>query len=429
MGVDLYTDYIGLQKRIASNTPGWAKELEDQGNPSVVVDNVDPLNADLSATLLGSRGYRCVWFDPIASVFVHESSTQAVRDHAVDFLARHFAHQADAAPDDPATFKAYIRALRGVATQMIRFPGSGDAQRRALILLGLDYVRRLREVDPTNLDGWKQAGLLESLRDPLPGEAAIPRFRMPFDPTIDLTLIRASSFLNHGLEIAPDDGLSLLTLAQLDLARGLDEAALPLYARYLDLTSVNESQRNARVIATDRIAELSRKLGQAPSLRWDNLGELETLVDRLLAAGRAGTAADLIERHFRPGSIPWSWAERLATIRLHLGQPVLARKAIEGANATAPPALRAARLAVASLAEADLESARRHYREALTIDPTLFEAHYGLALLEQDAGDADAALREARLAEKSASTRNTQEAARQIAARVAPYVARKAEAR
>ena len=62
-----------------------------------------------------------------------------------------------------------------------------------MILLGLDYARRLRAVEPGDLDGWKQAGLLEALREPLLGERPIPRFRLPFDPVFDLSPARSSS--------------------------------------------------------------------------------------------------------------------------------------------------------------------------------------------------------------------------------------------
>jgi tetratricopeptide (TPR) repeat protein len=63
-----------------------------------------------------------------------------------------------------------------------------------------------------------------------------------------------------------------------------------------------------------------------------------------------------------------------------------------------PRALRAARVAATYLVENDFPAARRKYDEALKADPELFEAHYGFAVLEQDAGDARAALASARSA-------------------------------
>jgi tetratricopeptide (TPR) repeat protein len=420
MGPEVYSSYLDLQSRIAKNSGGWAEELDRMGRPAVLIDNVDGRNADMAGTLLHSRRWRCVWFDPIASVFVHDSLGKVVEAHGIDFAARHFAHEAESSRDDPATLAAMTRALRYVTPQ-IKFRPGGEAKGLGMMLLGMDYARKLRAIDPRGLDGWKQAGLLENFREPMAGDQPIPRYRLPFDPVFDLSPARASYELTRALEIDPEDGTSLFSLAPLFEMRGMDESALPLVERFAEQPNKNLSQQAAKAKAAQKVPTLRARLGPVPSTKWANLSELEGVIAGLLAKGRAATAADLIENAYRPEARPWEWADRLAILRLHLGQPEKARAAWLAAP-EAPAAIRSARVAVTHLIEGDFEAARKSYREALAADPSLFEAHYGLAVLEQDDGHAAEALAEARLAEKSASNDHSREAARQVIGTVSPYV-------
>ena len=110
----------------------------------------------------------------------------------------------------------------------------------------------------------------------------------------------------------------------------------------------------------------------------------------------------LLEKASAAEHAPWDMADRIATLRLHLGEPARARSAWEKAVAEPQPGLREARIGTTYLAENDFESARKHYRLALEAKPDLFEALYCLAVLEQDAGDAAAAFALAKKAVTSA---------------------------
>ncbi len=420
MGPKLYKDYLDLGEEIGADAGGWTRQLDAMGRPAVLIDNLNEGNAALSATLLLSPHYRLVWYDPIASVFVHDSSTGVVRDHAVDFAARHFARSTLASADGPATLAALARSLRLIGTQCRARPG-GDALAQAIFLVGLDEARRLRAVDPSNLDGWKQAGLIEYVRDLIPTEAILPRFRLPFDPVFDLPPARATYDLTKAREIDPSDGYLQFFLARLYQGRGMDEAAVPLLARFVDQPNKNLTQRAEKAKAVDQLAALRAKLGPSPATKWANLSELDRLVATLSASGRASTLADLMESAYRPEARPWEWADRLATIRLHLGEPSRARAIWLAAKAGAPAAPRLARIAATYLVEGDFEAARRSYREAIAADPDSFEAHYGLALLESDAGNADPATSEARLAVRSARNDHSRSAARSIFDLASPY--------
>ena len=414
MGPELYQQYLNLQGKLSRDQPGWSAELDSLGHPSVLVDLVDPTNGGMVASLLGAHGWHCVWFDPIAAVFVDDTYPQIVQAHKVDFLARHYSGEAEHTDADLPTTFATTRALRGVAMSL-RGP-----QARALIALGLDYARRLRTLAPTGVDGFKQAGLLHFFLDPIPGGKPIPRFRLGFDPTIDLSLVMAAYELGRTLEVAPDEGICQIYLAILDQQRGMDEAALPLLERFAHQPDKNLAQQTQKTWASDEAAQLRRRLGATPTTTWANLSELEQLFDRFCREGRATSAANLVEAAHRDDARPWPWADRLATIRLHLGQPARAR-AVWRAAVGAPPGVQAARVAATYLVEGDFTQARTNYTAAVAADSQLFEAHYGLARLEQEAGHAAAAVAAAQLAEQAAPDERTRVLARQISAQAAPY--------
>ena len=419
MGPALYEEYLNLQTKISRNEPGWNAELDKLGRPSFLVDNLHTTNSSLATSLFLSRHWRCVWFGPIVSIFVHESYRDVVHEYEVDFLSRHFRRLTEL-DSDPGDLLAMTKALRGVGTS-VRLAAGGDQPGRAMIWLALDYARRLRVVTPMGLDGFKQAGLLHFLRDPLPGSKAIPRFRLPFDPTIDLPLVQSAYFLTRSLSIDPNDGISLYYLSLLDSMRGMDEATLPLLERYALQPNMNLQQQGEKTRSAEQAAEIRHKLGPPPATTWANLSELEQLVDRLLEAGRAATAADVIEAAHRSGARPWSWADRLATLRLHLGRPDQARAIWR--EATDPPstALQQARVAASYLTEEDFVSARRSYAGAIASDPSLFEAHYGLARLEQASGYAGPAVVAAERAEACAPNDRSRALARAIVTEVSPY--------
>src|SRR5207249_725003 len=98
-GPELFQRYQQLQDAITRDEPrsSWRAELDAMGRPVILVDH--EYMSPLGATLLRSAHWRCVWFDPIAAVYVHDSATEAVRAHAVDFAARHFRGAARGAPD------------------------------------------------------------------------------------------------------------------------------------------------------------------------------------------------------------------------------------------------------------------------------------------------------------------------------------------
>jgi Tfp pilus assembly protein PilF len=247
---------------------------------------------------------------------------------------------------------------------------------------------------------------------------------MAFDPVFDLSAVRLTYALRRSLEITPDDFLPLLILAEAYRARGMNQAAVPVVERLLTLTPINGIQAEQQTAYRAQLAALRASIGPPPRSTWENRSQLNELVNDLLNEGRAEAAADVLERATPADARAWDETDRLAVLRLHLGEPARARALWQAAPAPPRPAVRDARVAVTHLVEGSFDAARQSFRAAIAADPNLFEAHYGLAVLEQDAGRASEALTAARKAVSLAPRDPTdvaRTAAQGIVATVTPY--------
>ena len=236
--------------------------------------------------------------------------------------------------------------------------GRGDAA-RPLVWLAQDYARRIVESDPSSIDGWKTLGQVETLREPT--SQPVPRFRMPFDPVFDLPLVRATYAFRRAIELAPSDFMALLGLEQVYEARQMDEAELPVLDRIVQLQPINRLQRAHLAQADASRGVIRQRLGSAPAATWKNLGELDQLVTELLNRGRAGTAAETLERAYPPEKAPWEILDRIATLRLHLGEPDRRADLWRRASAVPRPAVRDARIAVTYFAEGQFDAVGKAY--------------------------------------------------------------------
>ena len=424
VGAELYHRYLDLGRRIKEDEPGWDRYLQAAEWPVVMAGHAS--DAVLGAAMLANPGWRCVWFDPIVAVYVSRSSTSVASAPSVDLGARHFARDPATDPEGLAALAASAEALWKYAQTLQSRGRPGLA--RPLVLLGLDQAGRIRQAEPRSLDAWKLLGKLETVREPIPIDGPpVRRYRLPFDPVHDLSAVRATYDLRRAHEIAPRDFMSLFLLRSLFETRGMDEAEVPLLEELARLVPINRDQATYVQGAEPRRQQIEARLGKPAPTSFENLNDLESTVNTLIGHGRVRSAAEFLERAYPPPRRPWEEADRLGTLWLHLGEPARARAAWEKAM-TPPPAavaLRAARIAETHLVEGDLGSARRWFREALAAAPDLFEAHYGLAVLEQDAGHADAALAAARAAIAGAPNDVARSAAGAIETLVLPYTSEK----
>lgn len=290
----------------------------------------------------------------------------------------------------------------------------------AMIALGQGHAHRALSIDPASGASWKTLGLIESLRDASGRKEPIPQYRMPFDPMFDLPAIRATYALLRADRLAPNDFMTLVSLLKVFAIREMHEASGPITDRLI-ASATTRDQGKLLVTLKPEIARAAATAMRAPNTSWKNVGELEQVVAKLLNDGYAESAADVLEKAYPPAQRPWDQTDRIATIRLHLGQPDQARAIWQEAAQVPRPAVRDARVAITYLVEGDFDAARKSLKIALAAEPNSFEAHYGLAILERDAGRANEALASAMSAEKSATTDAARAAAQEIAAFVRPY--------
>ena len=222
-GPELFKRYIELEHRLQKDEPGWEVELAEMGRPVILTDH--EYNASIGATLLQSNHWRCVWFDAIAAVFVHDSYASVVQAHAVDFAARHFR------PDSrPSPTREYGRAGR-LGQRVPQIPDdtcqeSRPSERDRSSWLGLDAAREHPASRARLVRGLEKPGpdRAEPRRDALPS----PRIRAQFDPVFDLSLVRATYALRRALEVVPTDFMTLVELKRAFDMRLMNEAALPV---------------------------------------------------------------------------------------------------------------------------------------------------------------------------------------------------------
>ena len=233
-GAELFDQYQTLGKNITADQPGWEDELDRLGRPSILVDHVD--NAGIGASLLASRHWKCVWFDPIVarlrSRLLPGGQDPHGRFRSTPFPAR---------PGDRASRSRCAPGRRERLRNYLNFAISRGNAARPLVWLAQDYARRIVDTDPNSLEGWKTLGQIELLRDP-PARPA-PRFRMPFDPVFDLALVRATYAFRRAVDLSPRDFMALLGLEQVFEARQMDEAELPVLDRLVEVQPINPLQR------------------------------------------------------------------------------------------------------------------------------------------------------------------------------------------
>ena len=86
---DTFATYVRLENMLNEGRHGWAEPLRRMGDPLVLLGHTKEFGAE--ATLLVDPGWRCIYFDEVASIFVARGRIDPDQAFpAVDFAARHF---------------------------------------------------------------------------------------------------------------------------------------------------------------------------------------------------------------------------------------------------------------------------------------------------------------------------------------------------
>ncbi len=333
-----FREYIGVEQWLQQGDARWVEAVRRMGNPLILVGHEE--NTDAVATLIAHPRWRCLYFDAVAAVFLHEGSVrQAASFPPVDFFTR-FLENAAGPVGDPGAALVQAKHLSEIGSHLSRRPGSRWEDRAPILLLGASHARKAvsalgRSAQAWTILGHCAWGLTTDLsRGP-------PALDGPWEPAEGLSWVQATACYRKALKESPANLAARLSLARIYEVRGMNDAATA----------------SLRAIDNQRADELASFLSQH--------------VAALEAAGRALT---------------WSEAEPRALALLNLGSPVQARTLFERATNPPSPALRTCRRAETYLAEWNLNEAEVAFQRALEQDATQGQAWYGLCLTRLHAG-------------------------------------------
>lgn len=401
MGTQLYEQYLSLSRRLSTSgeQDSALREVENLGGPAVIVDH--GTFASIAASMMGQSRWKCSWFDPIASVYVPSSS----RLTEVDFGRRHFQGGDDSSGGRLEGVAAELAACKAVNNVSVALWERGKVgQVRPMATWAVGLARRAIATAPDLAAAWSRLGLVLSIREPSTIPDPRPRFRLPHDPIQDLTPLRAITALTRANSLEPGNYYVQSTLATLFFDRRMDAPARDFLEKLLKSRPFSDRQRLSQELFRERLRASEQRLAREVPGTWSNATEFTQVLNSLLEAGRVEEAALLMEKHLPPTALSDEQTELLGMLWLNLGRPDRASRVWGEAARKQDDGRWLARQGLSAFVANDFETARGLYQSALSKQPGLFDAAYELAVLEQDAGNAEAAARWARRAGESAPT-------------------------
>jgi tetratricopeptide (TPR) repeat protein len=389
---ETFARYVAVEGWLRQQDRRWAGALHEMGDPLVLVWH--PFHAQpytrAEAALLAEGGWRCVYFDAVASVFIPRPDTRAGRTHpGVDFAGRLFRPDCcPVVPDQPGAALREAEALLGMAAAL-RLPSQEEARRTAVLLGALGRAGRALREQPTSGEAWSVLG---DCLGKLPAGAAPPRLIDGWDAARLVPCAQAAYCYRRACELAPDEVALLNVLYDSLRARQLSDAQLTVAERLRALGKASPQQHVEAAQLRQVLADAERRFAAGP------LSPAEAVMSRL-RAGQAEAVVRLAEQASHSGPAAWddATADGLAAAYLHLGRPEGARLVWERAAPSSSPA-RLCRLAATYWAEQELEPAIRLYWQVLARDPRCVEAWWALAVIHTQQGRAEPALEACRTA-------------------------------
>jgi tetratricopeptide (TPR) repeat protein len=387
-----FETYVNLEDWLRLNDPRWQQVVADMGWPLILLEHTK--NHGAEAALLAHPGWRCVYFDALAAVFVPRGKVDETAFPTVDFAARHFAEPAAASiPAVRGAARRELKALFNLAATLPRTPQVAHLRRAEawrwripLLLAALDRGRLALEEKQAEGEVWMMLGttywnLLPDLGEPPPTPAA------PWNLERGIFWAQATYCLRRASDEDPGRASIWDALARAYGARNMADAWLTAKERWLETYSkVTGAQRREIAAVRERIGR-----GRLPHASPE---QTPALAVRLMNGGRPLLAARLLEDAERRETAGWDWAfaERVAGLYMHLGRPADARRVWEQARNCPSQAARLCRLAATFWVERDFDTALRLFEQARKADPKLPDACWGLAVLRAQLGKAQAAL-------------------------------------
>ncbi len=378
-----FRTYVSVEQALLRGDPGWEPQVAAMGNPLILLEHQHHFEAE--GHLLAHPGWRCVYYDALASAFVPRDT--APEFAAVDFGRRHF--EAPSAPSVPAERGAAAREQNALCNLAASLPPTVPAWRGRvpILLAALDRSRLALDEDARRPETWVALGNCHWRLDPDP-RVPPPSPADPWSLERSVYLAQATWCYGRAAELRPDGPAAWRYLAESYRARGMADAQAEAEDRWLtNDPKATDAQR-------ERAAGLRARLGNAPDPQLpSSAGGLHALVVALVQHHRPAAAARLLDEAEVRGVTAWPWAlaDQAGVLYLHLGRPADARRAWQRGADCLAAALRECRLAATFWVERDFETALKHFQAARADDPRAAEACWGMAMLHAQLGQARAA--------------------------------------
>ena len=145
---ETFATYVQVEKMLNQGRQGWAEPLRRMGDPLVLLDHENEYGAE--ATLMTDTGWRCVYYDAVASVFVPRGRRELDASYpSVDFAARHFQVAGWRAEPSLPKVLAEGRALLNLGSAVRVRYGVIKPRHFTLMLMAFDRFRQAIAVEPT----------------------------------------------------------------------------------------------------------------------------------------------------------------------------------------------------------------------------------------------------------------------------------------
>lgn len=393
-----FETYVRIERQLGDGDRDWEKGVHALGNPLLLLEHQNNFGID-EASVLTRPGWRCVYFDALASVFVPRGPDVASTYVSVDFAERHFRRPlARSIPDVAGAAGRELKALFNLAaaiprSEEVQSPELGWRYRVPVLLCALDRAALALEEGSTNAETWALLGSCYRSLVPGPPDRP-PTLAGPWGLERGIWWAQAAWCYHRATEVRPDFAPAWRLLCQSCGPRGMRDTEVAAAQRWLALAPrVPPEERRATEDLQSAVEYGRQKVG-ADRLAQVSPGQLPVALDALLRAGLTDAAAELVSAAEAQGRTEWDWAmsDRAAGLYMHLGRPEDARRLWQRAKAPAAPGLREARLASTFWAQRDFDTALRHFLAARVAAPQLVEASWGLAMLYAQLGRANDSL-------------------------------------
>ncbi len=412
---DVMEEYHAIEQAIAEDRRGWQAMLARNGLELVLVDHRG--HHAIEATLLTDPAWRCVHFDPVASVFLR-AERAGTQFPAVDFARWHFEiaranggltpaniERSDSGwrqprligdvPDRGGLTEEFVaaEALYKIARDLLE-RGSDANLARTMALLCFDHTRAGATRFSAAKAGWQfmAFGLLLQL-DEVPSEPASPAgVDRDEQFIVQLELARVRYLLTLAWLADPKDFATLRTLFAVCELQD-DRLGQVFFARKLLHRGARiQHERQLLNIVRTRLESLQRDTtaADADPRFTDPSAGLTQLVET--------SYSKLVVRDWQ--RVPVSeFAAAHAGLLLQLGEPGFAREVWEGRPAgEIDESLRQERIAATYWVECDYDAAIEHYQNSRALESKRLGARWGLMRCYLETGDAAGVVREAEAA-------------------------------